>query len=195
MQPIVTQEAIEEDGEQAGCHACQGEVANQRPGLLPKPRRLGGNCSKRLADLADLTPPTGRPHDRQPIASHNERAGEEEGLVLATRPSHSGVLVVASRQLSHGSGFTCQKRLVDQQVVGSNENGISGYTVALKQDNGVTTDDLAARDALSRAITDDERPRTGHIPQRFEDAFAAKFLNDADRNGDKGEDQQHQCIG
>ena len=132
---------------------------------------------------------------RKSITSHDERAGEQERLVLATGPGHLGFFAIAGDQLSHRSGLAGEQRLVDQQIVGGNENGVGGNTVAFEEDNCVAADDLAARYALATAITNDERSRTGHIPQRFEDALAAKLLYDADRNRNTGEDQQHQCIG
>ena len=45
------------------------------------------------------------------------------------------------------------------------------------------------------AVTDDERTRTGHVAQGFEHALAARFLDDGDRDRDRGEDQQHHCLG
>ena len=76
------------------------------------------------------------------------------------------------------------------QIVLLQEDGIGRYAIALCEHHEIAAHHFAPGDAPALAVANDQRPRTGEVAERFQDAFGAGLLDHRDQDGQGCEGQQ-----
>jgi len=111
---------------------------------------------QRLPDFTDFASWTGCTDNRQAFASHDQRAGIEEWLVVSAR------LVIGQCQklrhpLANRYRLSRQQRFVRLHVVSIDKRGISWDAIAFGNDDNVPTNNLAAGDTHALTVSDHQR--------------------------------------
>ena len=145
------------------------------------------------ADLSHLGPGPGSPDLCKSLALHNERPGEDRGLVVATGPVSGHPL--APGYFPDRDRFPGQEGFIHHDVIGKQENAVSRHTVAFRKDEHVAADDLAAGDPFLFAVPDNERPRAGEVPQRLQRPLGLLLLVDRYADDEDDKTHQHQALG
>ena len=130
------------------------------------------------ADLADLGPSANRDNaaNTGPANDEGPREGHRFGL------------------LAHGKGFSGQQRFINLELRGRAQLDISSDPVSLFQYEHVAHHHLAPRNASSFTIADDQRAGTRQVSQGRQHPLAARFLNDRNRDGKCGKEQQDRSF-
>ena len=114
-------------------------------------------------------------------------------MLVAARPFQGGS--AGRGHLVNGNQLARQQGLVDQKSICLGDDGVGGDPIAFEQHDRIAAHDLAAGDTSSLTIPDHKGARAGDVAQGVEHAFAARFLDDGDRYGDRGEGKQHCRLG
>ena len=174
-------------------HKANPRIATRRtsrPTSCLQPGSFNLHRLQGLADVAHFGVDASGPHLGDPLALDNQRAGEDEGKVFASRPSHLSHAVPGD--LSDRHGFAGEQRLIGGKVVARKDHGICRNSIPFGQYHEVIGDDLSARNSLSLPATDHQRPRAGEVTQGLQRPLRLSFLvkSDAQHHEDKAEEHQ-----
>ncbi len=73
-----------------------------------------------------------------------------------------------------------------------NEDGVGRHPISFGEHHDIAAHHLATSDSSALAIANDQRPGTGEVAQRLQDALGAGFLNHRDQNRQCREGKQNQ---
>ena len=149
-------------------------------------RRAGFQLVQRGADLADFTARAGRGDFGQRRATHDQRAGKHQWLILTAR---SRSRIRSPHRFAHRHRLACQQGFVRRQVCRLQKPCVCRHPVALGQHDHIAAHHIRARDAQPLAPAQHQRARAGQIAQRIEHPFGSRLLHcrDADRHARKGQ--------
>ena len=145
---------------------------------------------QRLADLADLGARPGRANLGDALAFDDQRAGIDEGQVIAARAAHFQPPIPGF--LAHRHRFAGQQRFVHAEIAARKQHGIRRDAVALGDQHDIVAHHFAPGDALLPAVADDQRARAGEVAQGLQRPFGLLLLVKGDADDHKHKAHQHQ---
>lgn len=131
-------------------------------------------------------------HPRQAVPLDDQRAGEHPGQRVAARRGRRIALVAGT--LADRDGFAGQQRLVDQQRVRLEQQGIGRDAVAFRQNDEVAPHHLGGRNAHGAAVAHDGGRGRAHVAQCLERALRAAFLEQGHAEQEHHHRQQDDAL-
>ena len=103
-------------------------------------------------------------------------------------PSGKPASSKAAARLLNGRRFSGERGLVNREVDGFGDPGVSRDSVTGAQQHDVSGDQVARRDSRFLAIAQHVRGRRGHSAQRFQRPSGAVFLDEPEQHGKQHDD-------
>ncbi len=138
-----------------------------------------------LSDAAELGGHPGGDDDRVAAAVDDERPGVGHVLAIAERQAR---IVEAGDGLLNGGRLPGERRLVNREVDGVGDAGVSGDSVTGAQQHDVSRHEIAGRDGRFLTIAQHVRRRGGHSAQRFQRPAGAVFLDESEQHREQHDD-------
>ena len=192
LQPVAAQQAMHQHQRQAQCKCQQREVAHQPRGLPLQRRAFHRQAAEGSPDAADFAARTGGRDMRRALPLQHQRAGIDPRQVVAAGTHRRRRTLCGG--LAHRHRLAGEQRLVEQQVVGGNQQRIGRHPVAFAQQQQVAAHHVTPRDTQVLAIAHHQRARAGEVAQGLDRAFGLAFLVQRQAKRDQHETEQREAF-
>ena len=190
LQPLAVHQPVGERDQHAQSRAPPCDALHDAGGLPLDARGFGPDRREHAADPSQRGLRAGREDARHALALHDERAGEHERRLLASRRAHA-LHGFRRGELAYRHRFAGEERLVHRKIRRAANHRVGRDAIALGEHEKVADHDLAPGDAPLLAVADHERPRARQITQRLERTLALAFLDERDADDHEHEREQH----